>query len=208
MDDYIHDVFIRYKQDKDWNDWMEQLFFASLNHSLRRVMSNHRLPRICFDRTNFLVGEPLTETVRINVIKSRVLVCLWTPEYFESEWCRKELTIMLQRRSIHDNRRLILPVGIRDGQRFPDLIHQLNLLKLEAIQNQRLANPMLNKRTQQAYDLSVIIDEWVETSVYPAILSAPDYDPSWETMKLDEALCNNLKALPEDPRLPSPHVIF
>jgi hypothetical protein len=209
MNDYIHDVFISYKQESEiWNRWIEELFFACLNRSLTNAMSNHRDPRICFDRKSFLVGEPLTETVRINVIKSRVLVCLWSPKYFESVWCRQELTIMLKRRQLHDNKRLILPVGIMDGDRFPDLIHQLNLFKLEEIQKRELANPFMAMHTPQTHELSIIINKWVQKDVYPAILDAPRYNTSWETMELDTDTFNNLEAKPQDHHFPDPVVIL
>jgi hypothetical protein len=132
---YRYDVFLSYKQDhEDWNRWVEELFLGCLRDALIAFMSDRWYPSICFDKHSFQVGNPLSQEVRGKVIKSRVLICLWSPKYFESEWCREELTIMLQRRIKHQDKIFILPVPIIDGKRFPDLIHELNLLMFDEIQ--------------------------------------------------------------------------
>jgi hypothetical protein len=71
--------------------------------------------------------------LEIGLAESRIMIALWCRSYFESEWCRRELSVMLAR--AHDFRergigdQIIWPLVIHDSYRIalPDLVKSMQV---------------------------------------------------------------------------------
>lgn len=186
---YDYDIFISYKQERDWRDWMEDHFLFNLKEHLEDTLNRH--PNIFFDRHTLQAGDPLTARIINALNRSKVCLCILTPGYFKSEWCRKELSIMLRRIELMRNHDLIrgsyrpvIPVCIKDGELYPDLLRdeerQFDLLMFTEIKDRRLALSRLARSHHLATDLAVVLRELVEDQVGPAIISSPEYNSLWE----------------------------
>jgi len=82
---YQYDVFISYKANEHTNPWVKG-FKDKFEFWLMQALGGYK-PNIFYSPEkidNGMLWEPvLTESLK----KSKCILCLWTPEYFKSEWC-------------------------------------------------------------------------------------------------------------------------
>lgn len=80
-------------------------------------------PRIYFDQAQ-ATGVNWPENLKRALLRSKLLVAVWTPPYFRSEWCVAEYHSMLARQkalglaSADKPQGLIYPIVYSDGQHF------------------------------------------------------------------------------------------
>ncbi len=119
---YEYDVFLSYPRQGNSGDWVRNHFHAQLTGFLDQELVEK--PRIYFDAEQ-PVGVNWPHNLRHALLHSKVLVAVWSPPYFRSEWCLAEWQSMRAREShlgIGDAARpqgLVFPVVFWDGQNFP-----------------------------------------------------------------------------------------
>lgn len=77
-----------------------------------------RQMRIFFDRAEITAGMEWVEAQRRALLRSRLLLGIWSPSYFASRWCLAELATF-RRRSELVHRNLIVPITIHGDASFP-----------------------------------------------------------------------------------------
>ncbi len=93
--------------------------------------------------------------------RSKVLVALWTPMYFNSKWCTSELAHMYAReqqcgfRTVKRPQGLIVPALLQDGENFPSQARAIQMKDLQGC-----ANVWLAPDSPQKEELSQRIREW------------------------------------------------
>lgn len=149
--EYRYDVFLSYSQKGEWNTFVDEHFQPMLKHWIGEELG--RSPEIFVDREAIRIGEAWEPFLLESLRASKVMVALWSRQYFSSEFCRFELGFMLARRhnftrlGMHD--RIILPVRIHDGNRFPTLTKQIQSIDLSAY-----ANPFMSRDSSAREQLS------------------------------------------------------
>jgi hypothetical protein len=114
---YKYDVFISYQRER-FGEWVREYFSKFLDLYLEDALG--RKPKIFIDK-QIETGDIWPRNLVDALACSRCLVCVWSPSYFDSIWCRYELLTMLERmRKTGNKRKLLLPVVISDGDNFPD----------------------------------------------------------------------------------------
>lgn len=112
---YEYDVFVSYKRHNKTNGWhiglLENLE-VWLSHEL------HRDARIFFDSEDIQTGERWKDKLSSALLRSRCLLCLWSPMYFQSRWCVAEWQTFLERER-QFRRTLIIPARVHDGDHYP-----------------------------------------------------------------------------------------
>lgn len=175
---YEYEVFISYRRSGDWPRWVKERFFHRLNHELS---NEYETPAIFVDQ-NLKPGVSWEHEIARKLLRSKVLVPLFSKQYFESEWCRKEFAHMLAREkrcgfgTSHNPERLIVPVIIHDGKSLLKVARDIQSVDLRpciAIHAPDNSQIML--------DLEIAIRDWAK-GVVAAIDRAPDFDPAWETL--------------------------
>jgi len=161
MDDsncgYKYDVFLSYSRSGQWEIFVDEVFEPILSHWLGEELG--RTPAVFKDRAIMSIGQNWHETLERALQASRVMVTLWSRQYFSSEWCRRELSFMLARakefkfRGVFDQ--IILPVTIHDGSRFPPFLSPLQGLNLS-----EYADPFMTRRSLLREKLSVKLQEF------------------------------------------------
>src|SRR5262249_27452321 len=91
---YTYDVFVSYRQMPGWDRWTKHWFREQLETWLHPKTST---PRIYFDRIEMENGQPWPSELRVAHARSKVLVPVLCRSYFDSLWCRYELTTMIER---------------------------------------------------------------------------------------------------------------
>lgn len=118
---YEWDIFISYPHSRFAKPWVHNHFKPLLEGCLEAVLPAE--PRIFLD-TEQPTGGAWPNRLRNALQRSKLLVAVWTPPYFQSNWCMAEWETMLareeifQKQKIAPERGLIYPVVYSDGDHF------------------------------------------------------------------------------------------
>jgi hypothetical protein len=153
-----------------------------LRHWLEAEMGQS--PQIFVDVDEIETGESWPYRLATGVATSKIMVCLWSNEYFSSPWCQAELGHMMARRDFTKKDSgplpLILAAVIHDGENISP-----NLGDIQRLAIQDYANPWLARGSRKAEKLSEQIRDF-SVHVSHALLRAPECDPGWSGLAIDE----------------------
>lgn len=113
---YNYDIFFSYKRDPESDDWHHQVMLKLqfwLKHELQLLNLS-----IFFDREDIRTGNRWKAKLGEALKSSKVIVCIWSPLYFQSKWCISEWKSFVAREELC-RRDLIMPASFFDGRNFP-----------------------------------------------------------------------------------------
>jgi hypothetical protein len=119
---YEFDVFISYRRHPPVLEWVRNHFEPRLTEWLRASWPHE--PRIFIDK-QVETGSDWPLRLQNALVRSCLLVAVWSPDYFSSRWCMAELGTMRARerllglRTATDPSGLVFPVKFSDGIHFP-----------------------------------------------------------------------------------------
>lgn len=183
MGDYVHDIFVSYRRaDEDWVRWTQEHFVRPLRSLLSPALGQVDI----FLDQSVETGATWPAYLAHALSRSRLLIPILCRDYFRSDWCRLELSLMHHRersehlRTTSNPWGLIIPVIIDDGDCFPMEIRQM---QSEGIHE--YANPFMRSDSPKQEALA----ERLRTRLCPAICTAmhqvPPFNPEWERMAHD-----------------------
>lgn len=126
---YEYDVFVSYKTGKVYGRWVHESFLEFFKEFLDQSLG--RETKIFIDKNNIYDGEAWPEKLKLALAKSRCLVAILSPLYFQSKWCKRECSVMLFReehfgyRSVKKPQGLISAIALHDGDKFPGVIRKI-----------------------------------------------------------------------------------
>lgn len=173
---YEWDVFISYRRRGEWPKWVHDIFIPLLDHWLGEELG--RDPEIFVDQRMESGSAWPYDLARAHGT-SRVLIALWSKQYFNSAWCVTELSLMREREvhcglgTVAQPGGLVVPASIHDGDSFPADARIITYRELQEYTNVRLAQ---NSPTEER--LSDSIRDWAP-DIARAIDRAPAFDPAW-----------------------------
>lgn len=110
-----YDAFISYRHCEPDNEiasrLQKKLEGFRLPKEIAKKVGRPRLSRIFRDETEFAVSDDLTQAINEALVNSEFLICICSPEYLKSEWCRKEIEFFLRG---HDRKHILLVLA--DGE--------------------------------------------------------------------------------------------
>jgi len=117
--DYEFDVFFSYKRHSLTLDWTR-----GVQHRLKYWIMQEaggREVRMFVDDESVETGDRWPEKLKEALQRSRCMVCLWSPAYFQSSWCVSEWESFRERerRLRMQSHGLIAPLRFHDGEHFP-----------------------------------------------------------------------------------------
>jgi hypothetical protein len=122
---YKYDVFLSYKQKSLFGQWTQEVFYPEFEITLPEALG--REASVFIDKQGISTGTSLAPAIKHAIAHSRCLVAVWSSEYFRSDWCKRELYVMLQRERLLGYRTserpsgLVLPIKVFDGEHFPKI---------------------------------------------------------------------------------------
>jgi hypothetical protein len=174
-DGYKYDVFLSYSRSGQWETFVDRVFEPILTHWLGEELG--RTPTIFKDRSELSIGQNWQNTLKAALEASRVMVTLWSRQYFSSEWCRRELCFMLARADEFEQRgtfnRIILPATIHDGRRFPAFLSTLQGVNLS-----QYADPFMTEHSMLREGLSAKVQA-LASDAASAIEAVPNESCRW-----------------------------
>jgi hypothetical protein len=158
QDDYRYEVFFSYRRDPESNEWHRRVK-DQLHHWLKNSNDGGD-GRIFFDTTEIKTGDIWVERLKHALLHSKTLVCIWSPDYFRSRYCRSEWMTFEARIAYLQTKyelerkeavaagkpepkpppsvsSLVVGASYHDGKRFPDRAKATQLMEFHDF-----ANPM------------------------------------------------------------------
>lgn len=180
---YSYDVFVSYRRANAWPKFVDETFLPMFEHWLGAEVGES--PRIFFDVDVIETGDSWPHRLADGIAGSKVLLCLWSREYFGSDWCLAELGHMLARRSAVAGAAdrpppLIVAAVIHDGE---DVAPQLSDIQRYDIQ--QYANPWIAKGSPTAEELSNRV-RILASHVAHALRQAPGHDAGWAGLATEQ----------------------
>lgn len=123
---YEYDVFISYKTGKVYGRWVEEVFFDFFKEYLDQSLG--RPSKIFIDKSGIYDGDSWPARIKKAIAKSKCLVAILSPLYFQSEWCKKEFAAILYRenklglKTLQNPNGLLSAIILHDGDMFPKII--------------------------------------------------------------------------------------
>jgi hypothetical protein len=132
---YRHDIFVSYWRDPQALVWISRFLNPMLSSRVAMALGR-RIDIYVHEVTDQIpVGVAWPVDLGETIAHSRILIAIWSRGYLSSEWCRQELSIMLDResktgaRTIRNKYGLIIPIVVQDGETIPK---KLSAQRLEA----------------------------------------------------------------------------
>jgi TIR domain-containing protein len=122
--DYQFDVFLSYLREKPSGSWVNDHFLPYFRPALGDALN--KPASIFIDRTEIHSGQKWPARLKQALAHSRCLVGIWSPLYFQSEWCQCECAVMLHRElqlgygTDANPDGLMIGLKVNDGIHFPD----------------------------------------------------------------------------------------
>jgi len=175
---YEYDIFLSYNRQFPYGEWVNEIFYPLFKPYIDEALNKD--VKIFKDSEEIKTGNDWTLKIRNALIKSRMMVSIFTPAYFRSEWCMREFSTIYYRQkslgflTLQNPTGLIVPVKIFDGQHFPE--YACNLQMLNCIAYNRVGAGV--KQTPLYIDLQGKLQDWVN-DVADAFDKTPDFNSEW-----------------------------
>jgi hypothetical protein len=123
VSDYEFDVFLSYSRKGSSPRWVHNHFLPKLRDCLTDEIGSE--PRVFVDQ-EMEIGSLWPSRLEQELARSKILVAIYSAQYFQSDWCTAEWKSMAARESILGlacpelTRGLIFPVLYSDSHNFPD----------------------------------------------------------------------------------------
>ena len=175
--DYVYDVFVSYRREPPG----EELLTPWLMEVVKRVRRWLGMclggveARVFFDTQVLGPGSRWQTELGRAIRTSKCLLPIWSPEYFNSQWCVAEWQSFVDREQLLDPpARLIVPITIHDGQSFPPEAQQVTHLDLCGYAGTTGGF----WETRRAGELDIMLYDF-SPRLADIVRNAPPYRPDW-----------------------------
>lgn len=141
---YQYDIFVSYRRDPEALEWIRRFLRPLMVHRVGLEM-DHTPTMFIHEVTNQIqAGTAWPVELGETIASSRILVALWTKNFLTSDWCRQELSLMLERenktkaRSATNKYGLVIPIVAHDGETIPTSLANAQQLVVKEWFNTRL----------------------------------------------------------------------
>lgn len=182
--DYRFDVFLSYRRSNLWPVWVEKHFYPLLKHALAAQLGVQ--PEIFYDRETIETSSVWPLKLAQAHSTSRVLLPLFSTEYFSSVWCVSELSLMQAREKQSglacpaEPEGLIVPARVHDGESYP-----FSARRIQAADLTSYSNPVMAEGSPKREALYEALMSWVP-DIVSALHRAPPFDAGWRDLAAEQ----------------------
>lgn len=141
---YQYDIFVSYRRDPEALLWIGRFLKPIIEH--RVSMELQREVKVFVHEVGSQIPAGTAWPVALGeaLATSRILIALWSGNYLTSEWCRQELSLMLDReaktkaRTGNNKYGLVVPIVAHDGETIPRPLANAQRLEVKDCFNSRM----------------------------------------------------------------------
>ncbi len=178
---YKYDVFLSYyRSDENHANWVDNTFYSLFKTFLSDALN--KKVEVFKDTNDILSGQEWNMKIREGLIHSKIMIPIFSPGYFRSEWCKKELAVMDYRQiscgymSAANPDGIVVPMRVRDGEFFPGSV--TSRMQIRDFNDCFRVGIEINK-PPIFYKFQDQLDSWVKDVAY-AYNKAPDWNDDWK----------------------------
>lgn len=177
--EYQYDIFLSYNRKFPHGEWVNEIFFPLFKSYVDEATNKD--VKIFKDIQDIQSGNDWKFKIRNALVRSKIMVAIFSPSYFRSEWCMKEFSAIYNRQkklgflTLENPTGLIIPIKIFDGEHFPE--YASNLQMFNCIEFNRVGQGV--KHTNLYIDFQGELQKWVY-EVADALKNVPAFDTNWE----------------------------
>ncbi len=175
MSDYEFDVFISYRRDGNPYHWVRNHFYPRLKDCLADQLPTE--PALFLDE-DMEIGSVWPDRLEEALARTRILVPVFSPQYFRSRWCLAEWHSMAEREKVLGHRGLIYPVLFSDSDNFPSFARERSWRNLKPWNKPDLV-------FQQTIRWIDFVDEIEKVAIELSerISRVPKWEPDWPVQR-------------------------
>jgi hypothetical protein len=166
---YSYDLFISYRRHPSWSNWVREHVCRLLDDYLTRDLG--RQPHVFVDQ-QIEPGQDWPDRLGNALGRARILLPIYSLDYFSSHWCLHELDLM-HARGQATRCRLIFPALAHDGDQIPQ-----ELRRISHVDWKTYANTDIQPRTKTMEQWGNEIKRFTP-QLAQAINETPLFDVSW-----------------------------
>jgi len=157
---YEHHIFISYARGSVWTHWVRDIFVLKLQSYLELEIGHVEV----FVDDQIQTGARWEQVLKRKIACSKLMLPLMSANYFQREWCRREMALMLEREQNlglignDDNYGLLIPVRLGDGQSFPTIVGRVQYQDFE-----KYADPDLPAGSLRATEFNDLLRQLAKT---------------------------------------------
>lgn len=169
--DYLYDVFVSYKRHPEWTAWTRDHFRTLLEAYLTQSLPH---PARIFVDERIEVGADWVDTLATSLARSRIMVAIFSADYFRAPWCIHELDLMVGRSVAASGANgLVFPIVVHDGELIPKEVRRI---QMENLSEFRIAGML--KDTHDYHNFSKRMSK-IAPSVAASVQKAPPFEEKW-----------------------------
>jgi hypothetical protein len=201
---YQHDVFLSYLHVRPSGTWVHEHFLPYFTFQLGNALNQSA--EIFVDRTGIHLGQKWPIRLKQALAHSRCLVGIWTPLYFQSEWCQNECAIIRHREEQlgygrgANSEGLLVGVKVNDGNYFPTFAKNSQFDDFEPY----FFDGRGFARTELYVEFQRKVAKFAE-GVARVIRKAPPWSAEWETPAWTDDVIEGVAA-PAKPKVQQPRL--
>lgn len=177
---YKYDVFVSYPHEDIHKKWLTDIFLDRFILGLRNEL--FREPLLFVDSRENTTGMSWDPAVKNALAHSRVLLPLWSIDYFMSRNCRAESIVLFHRearlryRTFENKNVLVLPIGLFDGAGYPSFVKEM--IRLDCVDYNCIYQ---NYPQTEAHTKLIKLIDGLAKDVKNSIGAAPNWNAEWLT---------------------------
>lgn len=190
MSEYKYDAFFSYKRDPLSDEWHEKVM-SRLEHWIKLELNKEKID-IFFDTEDIKNGERWEKKIVNSLKKSKCLIAILSPAYFNSQWCLSEWKTFINREKDH-SAELIVPARYHDGIHYPQEAKDIQSEDFSEYSSTMVAF----WETKDAWDFEKVLKAFAKDAA-EKIKKAPAYDDSFSVITAEP---NDIHPLPPITRI-------
>lgn len=193
---YQYDIFLSYPRAGHSGEWVRNHFLPLLQGCLDDTLPLK--PNIFIDQA-LPTGSEWPASIKDALLRSKLMVAVWTPPYFQSPWCLAEWQSMLARERFEADkgmkvpRGLVYPVIYSDGHHFAP--------EAKATQHRRdltdFTYPYVSFKDSEKYLRFHDAMMEVASEIEEHLNIIPAWDPTWPLAEAPAATPTKVIGLPK-----------
>lgn len=171
---YEYDVFFSYKFDRRSLDWHKRVK-DHLDYWLTQELGGSRC-RIFMDLDGLSTGDHWKSKLSHALKRSKCLVAVWSPAYFQSPYCLSEWQAFRRREALlgKESTALVAPIRFHDGEHFPEEAREVQMADFR--EHTSLLEAFWETRDARALEKLI---QGFSSDVAKLVKNAPAFDPTW-----------------------------